>query len=155
MAKKILAAVDDSQNAMRTVEFIAQTFTPAHRITLFSVVQDTAALCEMNSPELTPLFLAEQTNFCVLEDKKKQLLQDALDKAKAQLLAAGFQEGNVNTKIVPRKKSVAKSIIEEARDYDLVVMGRRGLSGIQEFLLGSVSQKVLHGAKDVSIMFVN
>ena len=31
------------------------------------------------------------------------------------------------------------------RDYDLVIIGNRGLSGVQEYL-GSVSHKVLHGS---------
>ena len=43
MGKKILMAVDDSENAMRAVEFIAKSFTPDHRITLFSVILDTPA----------------------------------------------------------------------------------------------------------------
>jgi nucleotide-binding universal stress UspA family protein len=34
-------------------------------------------------------------------------------------------------------------------------MGRRGLSGIKEFFLGSVSQKVLQSAKAVSVVLVN
>ena len=55
-----------------------------------------------------------------------------------------------------RKKGIARDIIDEARNgYDTVVMGKRGLSGIKEFFLGSVSQKVLNGAKDVSVLLVN
>ena len=50
MDKKVLVAIDDSENAMRAVEFIANLFTTDNKITLFNVIQDTAALCEMNSP---------------------------------------------------------------------------------------------------------
>jgi nucleotide-binding universal stress UspA family protein len=35
----------------------------------------------------------------------------------------------------------------QATGPDLVVLGRRGLSGIAELFLGSVSQKVLHQAR--------
>ena len=38
MAKKILVAIDDSENALRAVEFVANTFTPDNRITLFNVL---------------------------------------------------------------------------------------------------------------------
>ena len=33
----------------------------------------------------------------------------------------------------------------EQRNYDLVIIGNRGLSGVQEYM-GSVSHKVLHGS---------
>ncbi|MBW1763701.1 MAG: universal stress protein, partial [Deltaproteobacteria bacterium] len=54
------------------------------------------------------------------------------------------------------KKGIARDIISEARSgYGTVVIGRRGLSGIEEFFLGSVSQKVLHSLRAISIIIVN
>jgi len=51
---------------------------------------------------------------------------------------------------------VARDILKEAGNgYDLIVIGRRGISGIREFFLGSVSQKVFSGAKDISVLIVN
>jgi len=63
MGQKILVAFDDSENAMRAVEFIATSFTKEQEITLFSVIPDTAAICDMNSPSLTPYFISKQTEF--------------------------------------------------------------------------------------------
>ena len=77
MGNKILVALDDSENAMRAVEFIAKSFTTDHYVTLFSVVRDTAAICDMESPSLTPYFMAQQAAFCSLEDKKKDLINEA------------------------------------------------------------------------------
>jgi nucleotide-binding universal stress UspA family protein len=51
---------------------------------------------------------------------------------------------------------VAGDILAEAQSgYDTIVMGRRGLSGIAEFFIGSISQKVLHHAKDASVILVS
>jgi nucleotide-binding universal stress UspA family protein len=153
MAKKILVALDESQNAMRAVEYIARSFTPDHEVTLFHVVLDTAAICNMNSPELTPYFTAQQITFCSLEDKKKELVGKAMHEARARLIGAGFQENKITTKIETRNKGVARDILAEAQSsYDTIVMGRRGLSGVSEFLMGSVSQKVLNNARGISVV---
>jgi nucleotide-binding universal stress UspA family protein len=156
MAKKILVAMDDSENAMRAVIFVANTFTADNRITLFNVFQDTATMCEMNSPELTPYFTSQQSSFCLLEDKKKEMVDKALQKGKTILTDAGFDEHNITIKTEPKKSGVARDIIEEAQSgYSIIVMGKRGVSGIKEFLLGSISQKVFNLAKDISVLFVN
>jgi nucleotide-binding universal stress UspA family protein len=156
MKKKILVAFDDSDNAMRAVEFVAKSFTPDHQVTLLSVIPDTAAICDMNSPELTPYFLSQQASFCSLEDKKKDLVGEAMTRAKETLLNAGFGEKNIAVKTQPKKKGVAMDIVREAAaGYGAIVLGRRGISGIKEFFMGSISQKVLNLAKDVSIILVN
>lgn len=156
MAQKILLAIDDSENAIRAVEFVANTFTADNRITLFNVVQDTATMCEMNSPELTPYFTSQQSSFCLLEEKKKELVTEALQNSKTILLDAGFEEKNITIKAELKKDGIAREIIKEAQsDYNIIVMGKRGISGIKDFLLGSISQKVFNLAKDISVLFVN
>jgi len=156
MGLNMLVAFDDSDNAMRAIEFIVKTFNPESRVTLFYVIQDSIALCDMNSPELTPYFLTQQSAFCALEEKRKEMVNEAMQKAKALLTDSGFKDMNIEMKIEKRKIGVARDIINQAHSgYDLVVIGRRGLSGIMEFILGSVSQKVLQSAKDISVLIVN
>lgn len=156
MEKKILVAFDDSENAMRGVKFVTDSFTPGHKITLFSVIPDTSAACEIFSPELTPYFFSQQAIFCSMQDKKTQLVNDALSKAKEILTGAGFKEADISTKVENQKNGIARDIINEARTgYDIIVIGRRGLSAIKEFLLGSVSQKVIHAAGDLSVVLVS
>jgi len=153
---KVLVALDDSENAARAVEYVSKNFSPDHEVTLLSVMPDTQTLCNINSPELTPYFWSQRNVFCSLEDKKKELMQAAADRAKEVLLKAGFKKEKVTVKIQSKKKGIARDIVAEAESgYDTIVMGRRGLSGIKEFVMGSVSQKVLHSIKDVSIVIVS
>jgi nucleotide-binding universal stress UspA family protein len=156
MPNRILVAFDDSENALRAVEYVAERFTRENQITLFSIVPDTAALCDMNSPSLIPYFMEKQAVFCGLEDQKKELVDKAMLRAKDILLKAGFDEKNIALKVQTKKKGVVRDIIDEAHSgYDTIVLGRRGLSGVKDFIFGSVSQKLLHLAKDVSIIVVD
>jgi len=156
MSKNILIAFDDSENAQRAVDAVADTFARASRITLFSVAMDTEALCKMNSPELTPYFKSQQSAFCTMADKKRDLVDAAIQRAKETLMNKGFKESNISIKHESLKEGVARDIIREAEDgYDVVVIGRRGTSGIRDFFFGSTSQKVLSAARNVSVFVIN
>jgi len=156
MSRKILIAFDDSENAQRAVEVVAETFSRNSRITLFSVDMDTEALCKLNSPELTPYFKSQQSAFCTMEDKKRELVDVALKHAKETLMNNGFTEDDIQIKHETMQEGVARDIIRESEDgHDIVVIGRRGTAGIKEFFFGSTSQKVLNGARDVSVFIVN
>ena len=155
MSKKILIALDDSENAQRAVNVVAETFARDSRITLYSVAMDTEALCKMNSPALIPYFKSQQSAFCTMADKKKELVETAMQQAKETLINKGFEETNINTKHEDLQEGVARDIIHEAEDgYDVVVIGRGGTSGIRDFFFGSTSQKVLNAARDVSIFII-
>ncbi|HUT71778.1 MAG TPA: universal stress protein [Desulfatiglandales bacterium] len=156
MADRILVAFDDSENALRAVEYVANMFKKDLQITLFSVLPDTASLCDMNSPSLTPYFKEKQAIFCSLEDQKRDLVDEALGKAKKILLKAGFKERDITFKVQTKKQGVVRDIINEAQaGFDTIVLGRRGLSGIRDFIFGGVSQKLLHLARDISVIVVD
>ncbi len=75
----------------------------------------------------------------------------------AEIAAAAFRaEGlEVDTVIEKGTKRPADVICEMAHegDFDLVILGSRGLRGIQEMFLGSVSHRVAH-LIDKNIMIV-
>jgi nucleotide-binding universal stress UspA family protein len=153
---KVLVALDDSDNAARAVEYVSKNFSSDHEVTLFSVIPDTQTLCNINSPELTPYFWSQRNVFCSLEDKKKELIEASASRAKDLLMKAGFKKEKIVVKVQANRKGIARDIVAEAESgYDTIVMGRRGLSGIKEFVMGSVSQKVLHSVRDVSIVIVS
>jgi nucleotide-binding universal stress UspA family protein len=156
MGQKILIAFDESENSQRAVEFAGHTFSSDSLVILFSVMLDAEAICSMQSPELIPYFKSQQRSFCSLEDKKKEVVTAALEKAKATLKQSGFDEGNITVKTLSREKGIARDIINEVNqgDYDLVVLGKQGVSGVKDFILGSITQKVIHGVKNTSVLLV-
>lgn len=156
MEKSILLAFDYSENAVRAVQFVARSLSRDHRITLFSVIPNTAAVCDLDNPSLTPYFMSQKQAFCGLEEEKHRIVQEAVQKAKVFLVEQGFAEDQISVKIQLQRKGVALDIAKEAKEgYDLLVMGRRGLSGIKDFFAGSVSQKVLQLLKDRSVLLVS
>ncbi len=147
--------MDDSKNALRAVQYVAQFYNPQNKVTLLNIIKDTEALCEIDSPELTPYFNAQKSSFCSLEEKKRELVNTAMAEAREILITAGFDEKNVAIKTKTKKKGIARDIVVESKEgYTTIIMGRRGLTGAREFFLGSVSQKVLNLARDISVLMV-
>jgi nucleotide-binding universal stress UspA family protein len=65
----------------------------------------------------------------------------------------GIEPDRVTTRVVTGVKSRAAAVVEEAKKggYGTIVVGRRGLSKVEEFVMGRVSNKVLQLAKQAAI----
>lgn len=157
MATKVLLAVDESKNSMKAVKYVAEGMQPTGTVTLFSVIPDAAAACDLDGPSLTPLFRQSRRAFCAVEDTKRDHLKAFMEEAKKVLVKAGYPSKNVTITIRKKKAGIARDILKEARKgkYTTVVLGRRGLSAVKEFLFGSVSNKVVQLANKVSVIVVD
>jgi len=157
MAKKILVGVDESKNSMNAVRYVAEGMEKTGTVTLFSVLPDATAACGLDSPSLTPIFRKSRQAFCAIEDTKKDSVKAFMEKAKQALIQGGFPSKNIAVKIRKKKVGIARDILKEAEQgkYTTLVIGRRGLSGIKQFVLGSVSNKVVQLAKKVSVIVVD
>jgi nucleotide-binding universal stress UspA family protein len=135
---RFLVAVDNSENAMRAVDYVAQTLGGFDfKISLFHAIRGDQSI----HSGFAHLFIPKES----LEDAKTEAIA-VFDKAKHRLAQAGFTSGQMSTKLVSGVPSRAEAIVKEARegDYGTIVLGRRGLSRVQEFLLGRVSNKVIN-----------
>lgn len=157
MVKKILVAVDESKNSMKAVNYVAKGMNSSATVTLLSVLPDATAACGLDSPALTPLFKEHIHSFCALEDAKKHSVKAFMEKAKMVLVKGGFPSKNLIIKIRKKKVGIARDILKEAHQgkYDTLVIGRRGLSSIKQFIMGSISNKLVKFAKNVSVIVVD
>lgn len=77
----------------------------------------------------------------------KQLRSNAKLDAEQQLQAcAATVTGPTETRLIASKCDVGQCVIDEEQaqgDYDLIVMGRHGANMVEEFLLGSVTKRVI------------
>lgn len=141
---KILLAIDGSEGSDKAID---KTIEIAEKmeaeITILSVVENVPILI---LPEITAHNLDSLLES--LENKARKIVKTG-EKA--------FAEKGLNYKTLIEKGTgpVAETIcrVAEQGEFDLVVMGSRGLGGLKEFLLGSVSNKVAHDVK-TSIMLV-
>lgn len=156
---KILIALDSSSGAWRAVEYVAKTFgkTPGVQVTLLHVLSalppafwDDGHILQEKERE------ARQRLVAGWEKEQEKIWQGLVSKAHQHLTAAGMAQEAVADKFKPKDFDVAEDIIDEARTagYDTVVMGRRGLGTAKSLLLGSVSRKVVDGAKGFAVIIV-
>jgi nucleotide-binding universal stress UspA family protein len=135
--KKILVATDGSEkskHAMEEAASLAKAFDA--EITVISVSQD------------TQFYIGDQT----FGSGHMFVLQEDIEKAVKQILKRAsefFAEKGLEVKTVLGKGYPADVICETAEEgqFDLIVLGSRGLGSIKGFILGSVSSRVAHHCK--------
>ena len=76
------------------------------------------------------------------EEKK---MQAVFDEAKRRLIDYGFKPDHITSNVITGAQSPPRAIVQEAEQggYSPIVIGRRGLSKLQEFFMGSVSNQVI------------
>jgi nucleotide-binding universal stress UspA family protein len=55
---------------------------------------------------------------------------------------------NIKRDIIEKSDSIAKAIIGYAKqnNYDVIIIGTKGMTAVEEFFLGSVANNVIHHA---------
>lgn len=137
MYKNILVPVDGSESSAQALKHATKLAEMAGaKITLLHVMYFPAEF-ETYSGKLGEAYY-------LMKDRIKEHAQEILEKAREDLSASN---------IAFTEKTVwgepANEIIQEAEqgNYDLLVIGSRGLGEIKSWLLGSVSQRVVRHCK--------
>jgi len=160
--KKILIAVDASENARRAADYVARVVggTPGFRVTLLT----------LERPPERDLFPDDASHREACEARERGMLaaQDDIGKILTQggVPAASIDAHYVASCKSPKAEgaeqcSLGQSIALEILDYakaegcGTVVVGRRGVSKAEEFLFGSVSSKIVHNAKNCTVWVIS
>jgi nucleotide-binding universal stress UspA family protein len=156
MANKVLLALDNSKYSLKAVRYAAKTLKPDSMVTMLTVLPDPTAACGLDGPSLIPVFKRNLKTFCTIEDAKKAAMEGFLEEAKKRLVEAGFSSKNISIRIRKKKVGIARDILKEAKSgkYDTVVMGRRGLTGVKQFVAGSVTNKTFQFAQNITLIIV-
>ncbi|MFP4446625.1 MAG: universal stress protein [Desulfosudaceae bacterium] len=144
VTNKVLIGVDGSDSAERAVDFVgAQLGGFDYHAEMIHVIRGITTLSP-GSPEYIPPEI-----FDVMKKEGEKQLQ----RLKDRLVAAGFAADHVSGKILSGVESRAEAIVNEAETngIDTIVIGRKGLSRIQDFFLGRVSHKIIHSGRDFTV----
>ncbi len=107
-------------------------------------------LARLMNADVTALYVVDQTSFVNFPmDSTVVSIYSVLEKEGNDAVEIIKKEGErngvkVETKVV--EGSPYRKIIEEAKDYDLVVMGTLGRTGMSKLFLGSVAERVVRFA---------
>ena len=135
--KNILVAMDRSEGAMRAVDFVGELMGGHDfNVTLLHVIRNG----EQIKPGASYKPMPEEDI-----QTEEQKMQAVFDEAKRRLVDYGFKPDHVTSKVITDASSPPRAIVQEAEQggYSPIVIGRRGLSKLQEFFMGSVSKQVI------------
>ena len=155
MEKKLLVAVDSSRDSENAVRYAAgihntlknMTFTLYH-------AQSTISQYILDEAKTSPKAKAELDK---LLKKNNDTAMKLLDGLKQKMTALGVAEEAVQTSTRPRSLGVAKDVLDfaETGRFDAIVLGRRGVSGLQAVFSGSVSGNIVDNSEIVPVWIVD
>lgn len=148
LQRKLLIAVDGSENSDRAVTYVACMLGEVRRVSI--------SLLHIISIPPDDYFHTEDEQKNWIEEHEKAAIT-AIEKHAHQLIDAGITETAVRYTI--RKgifPSVAEVILEElvTSGASTLVIGRQGISKKEEFIYGSTSNKLLHAVKGSTALWV-
>lgn len=143
--KKILLAVDGSKHsdqALLKAKQIGIAFNS--EITILYVIENIPSYSYVNSGVDIGVDIASLWK--IFKELGEKILEEALEKFKDY-------NGKVDTLIKSGNPGSEIIKVAEEGDHSLIIMGSEGLGTISRVLLGSVSNKVVNGAK-TSVLIV-
>ncbi len=137
--KKILIPVDGSAASIKAAKTAAELAEKdGSSLTIVTVVDEVGYGTAIGDIPITKDYTI--TNIQHMRDENLENAKKILDKVMQKAVPSNFK---AKKKILTG--FVAGEIVKEAKagDYDLIIMGRRGLSNMERFFVGSVTQRVL------------
>jgi nucleotide-binding universal stress UspA family protein len=154
MFERILVALDGSEHANRALDMAIELAQEVDaEISVIHVHSPTAPTVEAPPallPADAPVMAPSPTRPTTRQKIRADLREAQIDEAE-QILKQGelkVKSEGLPVEQIMKEGEVAETIVEVAdnEDFDLIVMGARGVSTIKELLLGSVSDDVIRNA---------
>jgi nucleotide-binding universal stress UspA family protein len=153
--KNILLPVDDSIYSTQALQYVV-TMSPDLQDIHYSLfyVQPILSDYILEEAEHDPVAMKKLER---LNERNAALADTILKRHKERLVQSKVPEENIKLLTMRRELGASKDIIQQAYDLsaDAIVMGRRGLSKIQEAFIGSTTKAVVDNSSDIPVWVID
>ncbi len=155
MRKKVLVSADDSRHSKNAVQYAIQAsaFIPDLHYVLFHV------------QPMVSLFLRDEAQKNIrtkielekLQKRNNESAHRLLDELRNEMVRHGINQERIEIATRQRKLGLAKDIIEYSQKnrYDAIVIGRRGLTRLQEMVMESASANIIEHSQVTPVWLVD
>jgi nucleotide-binding universal stress UspA family protein len=155
MEKKILVALDNSMQAIETIDYAAEiykTIAPAR----FTLLHIQPALSQYLTDEAQHKQSAQLALKKVMAENRNKA-QKTLEKAARRMIGKGMDDSLVECMTLPRNIAVADDILAlgTAKSFDAILVGRKGASYLRQWFMGSVTANLVEHSAFTPIWVVD
>ena len=146
--RDVMIAVDESENSFRAVSYVGR---------LLGGLDGCNAIIMhvINEPGEDYFSTPEEHEKWICHYKKK--FKKILEKYHKELVIRGFHPDSVSTVFITRKyPSIVECILSERdkNNFGTVVVGRHGIPRNEEFMFGSISNIMVHHARNCAVWVI-
>lgn len=150
---KIFLAIDGSDQSLNAVRYVGRLFAKHSQFVLFHVMAEIPeAFRDMHVDSSGH---RDAHVLGIWKVHQEEIIFDFMQKALTILLNAGIAPEAVTFKVKTMRSGIARDIINEShQDYSALVIGRTGVSKIEEITMGSVTSKLVETIGHIPVIVV-
>ena len=155
MKKKIAIAVDGSVHCNHAVQYAADMY-PVLPELHYVLVHVQAALSQYLTDEAERSLKARSALNKLIKANREASAQ-LIDKVRGQMIRRGIDPERIETCSRIQTTGIAEDLMDEcgSKSYDAIVVGRRGITQLQELVTGSVTSNLVEHANVIPIWMVD
>ncbi|MBU1055480.1 MAG: universal stress protein [Proteobacteria bacterium] len=152
---KVLIPVDGSKQSLAAVRYVGSILKPKNIKVVFFYVDSELPESFWDLGK-NPDFRSKLAPVKAWAAQRKQLVNEAMNKATKILINAGFPAEALSIMIQGRKAGIARDILQEANsgEYRAVIAGRTGISNAKGIVLGSVANKLIGNLVNMPLVVI-
>jgi len=152
---KLLVGLDTSEGAMRAVDHVVSTRNGFNERQIF--LMHAVRTWRGMSPIPTPLMAQiEEERINALIAEATESIEPVFKEATQRLERGGYKPDRIRTEVISGVESRAMAMIQYARENEIgtLIMGRRGLSRAEDFIMGRVGHNIVNTVRNRAVWIV-